>query len=127
MEVLATRNELDLFEQRQNARSLSEIQKIRTAQDYMADIKKESQEKQIACKERDQRRRKVLVDVIESKLKKVLFEKFVNDSKLQSQTVQFFSRQLIKLFIKILLRSKMKIEIATWSGESPEKAYWSGV
>ena len=127
MEVLATRNELDLFEQRQNARSLSEIQKIRTAQDYMADIKKESREKQIACKERDQRRRKVLVDVIESKLKKLLFEKFVNDSKLQSQTVQFFSRQLIKLFIKILLRSKMKIEIATWSGESPEKAYWSGV
>ena len=127
MEVLATRNELDLFEQRQNAKSISEIQKIRTAQDYMADIKKETQEKQIACKERDQRRRKVLVDVIESKLKKVLFEKFVNDSKLQSQTVQFFSRQLIKLFIKILLRSKMKIEIATWSGESPEKAYWSGV
>ena len=70
MEVLATRNELDLFEQRHNAKSLSEIQKIRTAQDYMANIKKESQEKQIACKERDQRRRKVLVDVIESKSKK---------------------------------------------------------
>ena len=67
---MATRNELDLFERRQNARTSSEIQKIRTAQDYMADIKKESQEKQIASKERDQRRRKVLVDVIESKLKK---------------------------------------------------------
>ena len=66
---MATRNELDLFEQRQNAKSISEIQKIRTAQDYMADIKKASQEKQIASKERDQRRRKVLVDVIESKLK----------------------------------------------------------
>ena len=124
---MATRNELDLFEQRQNAKSISEIQKNRTAQDYMADIKKESREKQIASKEREQRRRKVLVDVIESKLKKLLFEKFVNDSKLQSQTVQFFFKQLIKQFFKILLRSKMKTEIATWSGESPEKACWSGV
>ena len=92
---MATRNELDLFEKRQNATTSSEIQKIRTAQDYMADIKKASQEKQIASKERDQRRRKVLVDVIESKLKNCCKKNFKRN------------------FIKILLRSKMKIEIGT--------------